>query len=104
MAPATVGIVRRGESEKGDVIAAARLAVSQASQREADEATMRNLWAGYTGALWVGGAAEAWLMTAHPTLQSTPGGGYLLDVPRVPGWKTGKISVPRMIAEVLWIR
>jgi cyclic pyranopterin phosphate synthase len=33
MSPATVGIVRRGESEKGDVIAAARLAGVMAAKR-----------------------------------------------------------------------
>ncbi len=33
MAPATLGIVRRGESEKGDVIAAARLAGIMAAKR-----------------------------------------------------------------------
>ncbi|HMA47149.1 MAG TPA: cyclic pyranopterin monophosphate synthase MoaC [Frankiaceae bacterium] len=33
MAPATLGIVRRGESEKGDVIAAARLAGVMAAKR-----------------------------------------------------------------------
>jgi cyclic pyranopterin phosphate synthase len=36
MAPATVGIVRRGESEKGDVIAAARLAGILAAKKTPD--------------------------------------------------------------------
>jgi len=36
MAPATVRIVRRGESEKGDVIAAARLAGVMAAKRTPD--------------------------------------------------------------------
>jgi cyclic pyranopterin phosphate synthase len=36
MAPATVGIVRRGESEKGDVLAAARLAGVMAAKRTPD--------------------------------------------------------------------
>jgi len=36
MAPATVRIVRRGESEKGDVIAAARLAGIMAAKRTPD--------------------------------------------------------------------
>jgi cyclic pyranopterin phosphate synthase len=36
MAPATVGIVRRGESEKGDVIAAARLAGIMAAKKTPD--------------------------------------------------------------------
>lgn len=36
MSPATVGIVRRGESEKGDVIAAARLAGVMAAKRTPD--------------------------------------------------------------------
>ena len=36
MAPATLGIVRRGESEKGDVIAAARLAGIMAAKRTPD--------------------------------------------------------------------
>jgi cyclic pyranopterin phosphate synthase len=36
MAPATVGIVRRGESEKGDVLAAARLAGIMAAKRTPD--------------------------------------------------------------------
>ncbi len=36
MAPATVHIVRRGESEKGDVIAAARLAGVMAAKRTPD--------------------------------------------------------------------
>ena len=36
MSPATVGIVRRGESEKGDVIAAARLAGIMAAKRTPD--------------------------------------------------------------------
>jgi cyclic pyranopterin phosphate synthase len=36
MAPATVGIVRRGESEKGDVLAAARLAGILAAKKTPD--------------------------------------------------------------------
>ncbi len=36
MAPATVGIVRRGESEKGDVLAAARLAGIMAAKKTPD--------------------------------------------------------------------
>jgi len=36
MTPATVGIVRRGESEKGDVVAAARLAGVMAAKRTPD--------------------------------------------------------------------
>jgi len=36
MAPATVGIVRRGESEKGDVLAAARIAGIMAAKRTPD--------------------------------------------------------------------
>ncbi len=36
MAPATVGIVRRGESEKGDVLAAARLAGVMAAKKTPD--------------------------------------------------------------------
>jgi len=36
MAPATVGIVRRGESEKGDVLAAARLAAILAAKKTPD--------------------------------------------------------------------
>jgi cyclic pyranopterin phosphate synthase len=36
MSPATVGIVRRGESEKGDVIAAARIAGILAAKRTPD--------------------------------------------------------------------
>ncbi|HET9599861.1 MAG TPA: cyclic pyranopterin monophosphate synthase MoaC [Anaeromyxobacteraceae bacterium] len=36
MTPATVGIVRRGESEKGDVLAAARLAGIMAAKRTPD--------------------------------------------------------------------
>jgi hypothetical protein len=75
-----------------EAIALARLAVEQTSQREADERTMRNLWAGYTAALWVGAAAEAWLFTPHPNLFANAGGGYLLDVPHVSGWKTASIS------------
>ncbi len=36
MSPATLGIVRRGESEKGDVLAAARLAGVMAAKRTPD--------------------------------------------------------------------
>jgi cyclic pyranopterin phosphate synthase len=36
MAPATIGIVRRGESEKGDVLAAARLAGVMAAKKTPD--------------------------------------------------------------------
>ncbi|HEX9288252.1 MAG TPA: cyclic pyranopterin monophosphate synthase MoaC [Anaeromyxobacteraceae bacterium] len=36
MAPATVGIVRRGESEKGDVLAAARIAGIMAAKKTPD--------------------------------------------------------------------
>jgi cyclic pyranopterin phosphate synthase len=36
MSPATVGIVKRGESEKGDVLAAARLAAVMAAKKTPD--------------------------------------------------------------------
>ena len=73
-------------------IAVANIAVQRASREEADEATVRNYWIGYGAAVWAGAAVEAWLMTAHATLQTQPGGGYLLGVPDVSAWKAGLIS------------
>ena len=53
-----------------DEITAARLEVEHARDETNDEAEMRNLWALYGGAVWVGAAVEQWLLTPHATLDA----------------------------------
>ena len=51
-------------------ITAARLNLEDARDHTDDEAEMRNLWALYGGAVWVGAAVEQWLLTPHATLDA----------------------------------
>jgi hypothetical protein len=70
-------------------IVQARLARSAATAEEHDAETMRSLWLGYTAAVWVGSALEAWLLTPRPELSLTGDGQYVLAVPRAGGWQAG---------------
>jgi hypothetical protein len=63
-------------------ITAARLNLESARDETDDEAEMRNLWALYGGAVWVGAAVEQWLLTPHATLNSK---SDALEVPRAGG-------------------
>jgi len=68
-----------------DDITAARLDLDQARNETDDEAEMRNLWAFYGGAAWVGAAVEQWLLTPHATLDDKSS----LRVPRAGGPQAG---------------
>ncbi len=63
-------------------ITAAALDLENASELEGDEATMRNIWIGYTAATWVGAALEAWLLTSPPKVRPLGGGSFELGVSR----------------------
>ena len=67
-------------------ITAARLSLEEAHDETDDEAEMRNLWALYGGAAWVGAAVEQWLLTPHATLDAK---SDALHVPRAGGPEAG---------------
>ncbi|HET9234978.1 MAG TPA: hypothetical protein VFP10_12630 [Candidatus Eisenbacteria bacterium] len=70
-------------------IVAARLDLGSAQDEADDEAEMRNLWAIYGGATWVGAAVEQWLLTPHATLDAT---SSALRIPRAGGPRAGLLS------------
>ena len=70
-------------------IVAARLDLESALDEADDEAEMRNLWAVYGGATWVGAAVEQWLLTPHATLDAS---SSALRIPRAGGPRAGLLS------------
>ncbi len=63
-------------------ITAARLQLESASEREDDEAHMRNIWTGFAAGAWVGAAVETWALTSKPSLQVNAQGSYVVGVRR----------------------
>jgi hypothetical protein len=67
----------------------ARADLLGASDRVADRKEMRDLWLGLTGALWLGSAIEAWIMTPAPSLDGGAGRDATLTAPRASGAGAG---------------
>jgi hypothetical protein len=67
--------------------------LATSSEKVDDQKEIRNLWIAYWGAIWVGAAVEAWLLTPRPKLSSQGDSSYLLRVPKAGGLSAGLRSV-----------
>jgi hypothetical protein len=70
-------------------IQSARLDLETALDEEAKEREMRNLYLGYLGLVWVGAAAEMWLLTPDVSMEAGP----TLGVPAAGGAYAGLRSL-----------
>ena len=60
----------------------------EGSTEEFDAENIRNLWLGYTAAVWLGSGLESWLLTPQPDVR-TSASGVEVFVPRANRWAAG---------------
>ena len=56
------------------------------STEEFDAENVRDLWLGFTAAIWLGAGVESWLLTPSPAVR-TGNGGVELTIPRANRWQ-----------------
>src|SRR5690606_11669523 len=69
------------------------LAFGAARDEEFDRANVRDLWAAYLAASWVGAGIEAWWLTPRPTLGTDADGDLTIAIGASSGWKTALASL-----------
>lgn len=68
------------------------LEVGAARDEEFDLANVRDLWATYLVATWLGAGIEAWWLTPRPRLATNANGDPTVAPPTASGWKTAAAS------------